>query len=191
MLRTALPVIALLAALTAARAQQQPDPTPPPRGTSSFVPLPDLEKQPLTPESFVIRAAIVNMSEMDLGQLALDKSSDPAVKTFAEQLIQHHRESIDELKAVAAQQKVSVPGTVDEDHRKLQQKLATLEDTAFDKQYLQAMSAGHDEAIALFEAATRAPDLPVNLKSYASESLAALEEHRKTAKTLEEVTNDR
>jgi putative membrane protein len=170
--------------LAPAFAQEQPDPTPPPRGTSSFVPLPDLEKQPLTPENFVIRAAIVNMSEVDLGELALEKSTDAAVKTFAEQMIQHHRAAIDELKTVAAQQKVSVPGTVDEDHRKLQQQLAALEDQAFDKQYLKAMSAGHDKAVALFEAATRAPDLPVNLKSYASESLAMVKEHRKTANTL-------
>jgi putative membrane protein len=191
--RTALIATTLLcsqALLTSALAQQPPDPTPPPRGTTSFVPLPDLEKQPLTPQNFVIRAAIANMSEIELGELALEKSADPAVKEFAEQMIDHHRTANDELRAVAAQQKVSLPGTVDEDHQKLKQKLSSLNHEAFDKHYLEAMASGHDKAVALFEAATRAPELPVNLKSYVSESLATLKEHRKTAHTLYEVTSD-
>lgn len=177
-------MLVAFAGFSAAYAQQPPDPTPPPRGTTSFVPLPDLEKQPLTPETFVARAAIAHMSEIELGELALERSADPAVKEFAEQLIEHHRAANEELKTVAAQQKVALPGTVDEDHRKLKQQLASLNKEAFDARYLQTMTSSHTAAVALFEAATRAPDLPVNLKSYAKESLAAVEEHRKTAQTL-------
>ena len=53
--------------------QREPvDPTPPPRGTASFEPPPSLaEDAPLTAQTFVIRAAIVNMAETDLAELAL------------------------------------------------------------------------------------------------------------------------
>lgn len=179
--------IGLLLMLSAVHAQQPVDPTPPPRGTTSFTPLPDLEKQPLTPATFVARAAIANMSEIELGELALERSADPTVQEFAEQLVAHHRAANEELKTVAAQQKVALPGTVDEDHRKLEQELASLTKEAFDKRYLEAMVSSHEATVALFQAAQRAPDLPVNLKSYAKESLAKVEEHRKTAQTLKSV----
>lgn len=173
-----------MVASAAAQDPKRPDPTPPPRGTSSFMPLPDLEKQPLTPQNFVVRAAIVNMSEMELAQLAVEKSEDPAVKTFAEQLIHHHRAALNDLKQVAIQQNVSVPGTVDEEHRKLELRLSKLSGEEFDQQYVQTMTSEHGKAVALFEAATQAPELPVNLKSYAKESLAQMKEHRKTAESL-------
>jgi predicted outer membrane protein len=178
------PIVLCASALGAQPQAQEPDPTPPPRGTTSFTPLPDLERQPLTPANFVTRAAIANMSEIELGQMALQKSDDPAIKEFAEQLIQHHRAAMNELRTVAAQQHLALPGTVDEDHRKVKQQLSTLNDAAFDRRYLEAMTTGHDKAVALFEAATQTPELPVNLKSYASESLATLKEHRKTARAL-------
>jgi putative membrane protein len=165
-------------------AQQQPDPTPPPRGTTSFTPLPDLEKQPLTASTFVTRAAIVNLSEIELGELALAKSADPAVKEFAEQLVEHHRAANEQLKTAAADQHVSLPGTVDEDHRKLKQELSALDEKAFDAQYIEAMTTDHDKAVALFEAASQAPQLPASFKSYADDALAQVKEHRKTAEAL-------
>ncbi|MGH8177833.1 MAG: DUF4142 domain-containing protein, partial [Steroidobacter sp.] len=176
----------ILATLTLSStfAQQTPDPTPPPRGTTSFVPLPDLEKQPLTTHTFVIRAAVENMSEIELGELALARSEDPAVKEFAKQLVAHHKAANEDLKRVAAQQKVSLPGAVDEDHRKLKQKLTQLEGKAFDAQYIDAMSSGHDKAVALFEAASQSPKLPDDVKGFASETLSTLKEHRKTAHAL-------
>jgi putative membrane protein len=165
-------------------AQQEPDPTPPPRGTTSFTPLPDMEKQPLTASTFVARAAIVNLSEIELGELALAKSADPAVKEFAEQLVQDHRAANEQLKTAAADQHVSLPGTVDEDHRKLKQELSALDEKAFDAQYIEAMNTGHDKAVALFEAASQAPQLPAALKSYADDALVQVKEHRKTAVAL-------
>jgi putative membrane protein len=165
--------------------QQQPDPTPPPRGTTSFTPLPDLEKQPLTAATFVARAGIVNMSEIELGDLALAKSTDPAVKEFAERLVERHRAANEQLKTLAKEQRVSLPGTIDEDHRKLKQELTALDKKAFDARYLEALAAEHDNAVALFEAASHAPQLPTTLKDYAEDALKQEKEHRQTAQGLE------
>jgi putative membrane protein len=165
--------------------QEQPEPVPPPRGTTSFTPLPDLEKQPLTAATFVARAAIVNLSEIELGELALARSTDPAVKEFAEQLVEHHRAANEQLETLAKEQRVSLPGTVDEDRRKLKQELSALDEKAFDARYIEAMAAEHDKAIALFEAASQAPQLPTTLRDYAESASAQVKDHRKTAQGLE------
>jgi predicted outer membrane protein len=169
---------------------QAPDPTPPPRGTMSFPPVTDVQRQPLTPANFVTRAAIANLTQIELGQIALQKSEDPAVKALAGQMIEHHRAAHDELKAVAAQQHLSAPATVDEDSKKELQALSKLEDKAFDRKFLETMSADHDEAVALFDAARQTPELPIDLKSYASESLASIKEHRKAVQTLRGAEGD-
>ena len=68
--------LALLCQIALAQQPQQRepvDPTPPPRGTASFEPPPSLaEDAPLTAQTFVIRAAIVNMAETDLGRAGAD-----------------------------------------------------------------------------------------------------------------------
>ena len=51
--------------LPPSQAQQVPDQTPP-LGTASFTPPPDQDKQPLSATSFVTRAAVTNMAEMEL-----------------------------------------------------------------------------------------------------------------------------
>ena len=187
--KTSLAALALMlctyaSAQTPPQKPQAPDPTPPPRGTMSFPPVTDVERQPLTPANFVTRAAIANLTEIELGQMALQKSGDPAVKQLAQQMINHHRTAHDELKAVAARQHLSAPATVDADRKKDFEELKKLEDKAFDRKYLEAIAAAHDEAVALFDAARQNAELPVDLKSYASESLAAVKEHRKTVETL-------
>jgi putative membrane protein len=181
------------AAQTPPQKPEAPDPTPPPRGTMSFPPVTDVERQPLTPATFVARAAIANLKEIEAGQLALRKSEDPAVKELSQQMIDAHRAAQEELKTVAAQQQhLSVPAAVDEKNKKELQALSQLEGKAFDRKYLETLSADHDKAVALFDAARQTSELPVDLKSYASESLASTQAHRKTVHALRaaEGTND-
>jgi putative membrane protein len=174
------------AAQTPAQTPEAPDPTPPPRGTMSFPPVAGLERQPLTPATFVARAAMANLKVIEASQMALQKSADPAVKVFAEQMIKEHRAAQEELKKVAAQQQhLSVPAAVDEDKKKELQALSSLSGAAFDRKYLETLSADHDKAVALFDAARQTPELPVDLKSYASESLTSVQAHRKTVERLQ------
>jgi putative membrane protein len=151
----------------------------------SFPPVSDIERQPLTPNTFVARAAVANLKEIDASELALQKSADAAVKTLAQQMINHHRAAQEELRKVAAQQQhLSVPASVDEDKKKELRALSQLEGQAFDRKYLETLSADHDRAVALFDAARQAAEMPVNLKTYAAEALASVQEHRKTIEKL-------
>jgi putative membrane protein len=174
-------VLALFTAF--ASAQERKDP-PPPLGTASFTPPEGNTKlQPLTPENFVVRAAVTNMAEIELGQLALEKSADPAIRRYATQLIKDHQAAQARLKSIAATAKIALPGAVDDEHRMHKEKLAELVGADFDKQYVALMQKGHEQAQKLLESAKSA-NLDVPLKTYASETLATVKAHAAEAAKL-------
>ena len=68
--------LALLAAVTPALGAENPQTTAP-LGTASFTPPEANAKSPvLTPQTFVTRAAVANMAEIEASQLALERSGD-------------------------------------------------------------------------------------------------------------------
>ena len=46
------------------------------------------------------------------------------------------------------------------------------------------MAKGHDKAVALFEAASQAPQMPAQLKEFAAATLPTLKEHDEMAHAL-------
>jgi putative membrane protein len=139
---------------------------------------------PLTATTFVIRAAVAHMAEIDMGELALARSKDPGVQAFARRMASDHRKSLEQLKRIAADAKLALPGTLDEKHRKLEKSLSSLQGKEFDEAYAKAMAAGHDEAVALFDAAAQSKDLPDAMRQYASGTLPTVREHRNAAHEL-------
>lgn len=166
---------ALLIAGPAAYSQQTKE-SHPPLGTASFTPPQSKQHEPLTPENFVVRAAIANLAEISASELALEKSADASIRDFAKRLITDHRQAQAKLRAVGAEGKVALPGTVDEEHRKQQQKLSELVGAEFDRTYLEQMYAGHEQALQLFQDATHA-DLPASHQRYAAQTSAIVHSH--------------
>jgi putative membrane protein len=162
------------------------DPTPPPRGTASFEPPPSLaEDAPLTAQTFVIRAAIVNMAETDLAELALTRSQNAAAKGFARKMLDEHRRAQEKLRTVAADTHIALPAMVDKKHQDLAEALKRSEADEFDAAYIKAMVSGHDEAVALFDAAASSKTLPKPLQRYAIEMLPTIRNHRDAAYALQ------
>lgn len=174
--RTVCLVAALSIAASAAMAQQTKE-SPPPLGTASFIPPESKKHEPLTPENFVVRAAIANLAEIQASETALEKSGDKAVRALASRLVSDHQTAQAKLKRVAGEVKVALPGTVDEDTRKQQTQLKELVGADFDRAYLDQMHAGHDQALELLKQAGQA-NLPPSFKSYASETSKVVQAHR-------------
>ena len=59
--------------------------------------------------SFIKNAAEGGMSEVELGQLAQQKATNPAVKEFGAMMVTDHTAANEKLKAVAAAKQVSLP----------------------------------------------------------------------------------
>ncbi|HKU13651.1 MAG TPA: DUF4142 domain-containing protein [Steroidobacteraceae bacterium] len=162
------------------------DPTPPPRGTASFEPPQALaENAPLTAQTFVIRAAIVDISQRDLAELALRRSQDPAIKGFARRMLNDHRREYEKLRSVAADTRLALPGMADKKHEDLKESLKRAPAQEFDAGYVKAIVAGHDQAVALFDAAAQAKTLPQELQRYAISMLPTIRNHRNAAYALQ------
>jgi Predicted outer membrane protein len=159
---------------------------PPPRGTASFEPPPSLaEDAPLTAQTFVIRAAIVNIMEMDLADLALSRSHQENVKAYAQKMRDEHWRAQEKLRSVAGDMKIALPAMADKKHEDVKVALKRAPADEFDAGYIKAIVSGHDDAVALFDGAATAKTLPQPLRSYASDLLPMVRKHRDAAYALQ------
>jgi predicted outer membrane protein len=94
-------------------------------------------------QKFVEKAALANMAEIQLGQLAETRAQSPEVKEFAKMMVTDHTKALDELKQAAGP--ATIPTALDKKHQKLHDKLSKLSGAEFDKEYMEAMVDGHKD----------------------------------------------
>jgi putative membrane protein len=171
---------------TAALAQTPPQPTDPPGTSGSSIDRSSMHadasaRKPLTAQSFASQVAVINKAEIELGEMALKSSKDTDIQKFAQRMVTDHTSADKQLKSVAAKQNLQLPRQLDAEHQALKDKLSNLKGEQFDREYTKAMAEGHDTAVKLFEQASRDPQLPSDLKQFASTTLPTLKEHRDMA----------
>lgn len=135
----------------------------------------------VTPQSFATQAAVLSTAEVELSQLALNNTKNEEIRIFAERMIKDHTAANEKLKKVAAKENLNVPQSLDAEQRSVKQKLASLKDDAFDREYRKEMAKGHDKAVALFEAASQNQQMPEDLRDFAASTLRTLEDHQDDA----------
>lgn len=168
---TRIRLFALLAACVAvpAFAQMQKDAAPPAAGAASTA-----------LSHFAREAASGGMSEVELGRLAVERATNPAVKAFGQRMVDDHSKANVELQAIASHAGIALPGQVEAREKQTYTRLAALSGAAFDRAYIDDMVKDHKADIALFEKASRASgDSPI--KKFAADKLPALREHLKMA----------
>ena len=126
--------------------------------------------------SFLRKAAEGGIAEVALGNLAKDKASDPAVKEFAQKMIDDHSKANIELKQLANQKGVAVPAEADSQSKKELDKLSRLSGAEFDRAYMKLMVSDHQKDVAEFnKELTSAADSDV--KSFVQKTLPTLQLH--------------
>jgi len=142
----------------------------------------DAADTPPAPSVFVAKAAQAGMAEVELGNLALGKSQDPEVRSFAQRMVTDHSKANAELAAIAKAKGIDAPATLDAEHQALVQKMKAKSGAEFDAEYSRHMSMDHSKAISLFESATKTPD--PELAKFAQKTLPTLREHKKLTQQL-------
>ena len=84
----------------------------------------------------LVAIAQANMAEVAAGKIALEKSSNADVKSFAQMMIDDHSKGLEETKKVAAAKNVTLPSEPDDAHKKMAAALQKLSGAAFDKEYV-------------------------------------------------------
>ncbi len=100
---------------------------------------------------FVPDIAIMNMTEIELSRMALEKAMSPAIKAFAQKMIDDHGAADEKLKAVVSGQPIEWPTQLDDKRRKTADELANKQGADFDRDYIEAMVHGHQDFTAKLE----------------------------------------
>jgi len=105
------------------------------------------------------------------------------VKAFGQQMVDDHTKAGDQLKAVAQQENMTLPETLNSKDQAIYDRLSKLSGAAFDKAYIADMVKDHEMDVKEFQKeATHGKDS--NIKNFASQTLPVLEGHLDKAKSI-------
>jgi putative membrane protein len=131
---------------------------------------------------FVRKAVSGGLAEVELGQLAMDRAVNRAVRSYATRIVQDHNRATAELMALAQRRALAAPATLEASHQ-AHDRLAGLSGAAFDRAYLQQMLRDHTQDIAEFERATQIVTDP-ELRAWAARTLPTLHQHLALARQV-------
>lgn len=132
--------------------------------------------------AFVKMAAQAGMTEVEAAKVALSKSKDPGIRSFAQRMVNDHGSTNLELASLAKAKGIDTPQRLDAQHQAVIDSLRSKSGADFDAAYSQHMNMDHDKAIALFEGASKSPD--PEFAGFAQKTLPTLQEHKRLASTL-------
>lgn len=134
--------------------------------------------------TFVNKAAMGGMAEVEMGQLAAQHASDAKVKEFGQRMVDDHSKANDELKKIASQKSETVPTTLDPKDQAAIDRLSRLNGAQFDRAYMDQMVKDHRQDIAEFKREGQSGDDP-DIKAFASKTLPTLQEHLRLAEAAQ------
>jgi putative membrane protein len=130
---------------------------------------------------FAQLAASGGSAEIELSKLAADRSSQDAVRRFAERMVNDHRKANESLTRIAGQSDIPLPSEVDEDHKRILANLENLDGAEFDRAYLAAQIVDHQKTAQVL-AWEIGSGQNADLQQFASEVLPTVLEHLELAR---------
>jgi putative membrane protein len=190
----ALPALLALALATGAQAQTpgagtsatggQSAPASQPGTGTRNVPSAKDDKVARGDRKFMEEAAGSGMFEVQVSQLAAAKATDPAVKSYASMLVDHHTAANNELVKIANARKVELPAAPKRALRQDIEKLGKKDGAEFDRDYVREVGIkAHEKDIKLFQKANKDVKDP-ELKAFVAKTLPVLQEHLAAARKL-------
>jgi putative membrane protein len=133
--------------------------------------------------AFYKHAAEGGLAEVQMGQLAQEKSTDAGVKDFGSMMVSDHSAANDKLKALAATKNVDLPTSPSIGQMAAKTKLEVLSGHTFDKSYIKGMIKDHEDDIAMFNKEASSGMDP-DAKAYAAATLPTLKKHLKAIRAI-------
>lgn len=134
---------------------------------------------------FVTDAASSGMAEVEGSRTVSGKTTNSAVKTFAEAMVRDHTAANDELQRIAGAKGITLPSTPEGEAAGTLSGLNGLSGVELDRAYVQTLGLdAHAKAIALFERQAKEGQ-DAELKAFAERTLPKLREHRTMAEQLQ------
>lgn len=133
--------------------------------------------------NFWTEAAQSSMTEVILGNLALQNSQNEEIRTFAQKMVTDHTAVNDELKTLAASKNVMLPTDISAKQKSSMDKLSNLSGMEFDREFMKIMVKDHEALVKLFQKQADS-GTDEDAKAFAAKNLPTLQEHLSMARTL-------
>jgi len=133
-------------------------------------------QQAMADQAFVRKALEGGAAEVQLGQLAQQKSQSDDVKQFGQKMVEDHTQLGDQMKPIAQQLGVKEPKGLSKKDKELVAKLERLSGQQFDEAYIQAMVKDHKQDLKEFKDEAQAAQNP-NVKQVAQQGAGVISQH--------------
>jgi putative membrane protein len=125
-------------------------------------------------DHFAKESAQGGMAEAQMGRLAAERGSNPAVKQFGQQMVDDHSKANNELTQLAARKNIQLPQEMTSEQKSTMDKLSKLSGAEFDREYVDAMVKDHEHDVEDFQIqANKGNDADV--KAFAAKTLPVLQ----------------
>ena len=132
---------------------------------------------------FFESAAQIGMTEVQAATIASSRALGANTKAYASTMTSEHTANNEALKSLARSKGVSLPTQLDKPHQKFLDNLQNVDTKEFDAAYAKDMTAGHKDAIDLFEKTARSSK-DTDVREFAKSTLPTLRHHLEMAKNL-------
>jgi putative membrane protein len=143
----------------------------------------DQKNQNSADQSFISSAAEANLAEIDIAKMVGQKSTDPAVKDFANRMVTDHTQANQKLASVAEMNGVKLPTEASATERNQKSELEKLSGAQLNDAYLRDELQGHKETISAFESEIEHGQNQ-EAKNYAEQTLPTLQDHIRIAEDV-------
>ena len=133
--------------------------------------------------SFYKHAAHGGIAEVEAGNLAQQKSTNPKVKDFGAMMVKDHTAANNKLKALADSKSVSLPSSSSVGQMATKAKLEVFSGETFDKSYVKRQIKAHEDTVDLFQKEI-ASGKDADAKAFAKESLPTIRSHLKAIRAI-------
>jgi len=143
------------------------------------VTLPRAKKLDKEERTFLLAAFTAGNMEIQAGNLAAVQSKNPEIVSLGTQMVTGHRKAIEELTEVVKKLGLDVIDSLTTEQSRQLKQLTTLDDQAFDKQYITMMIADYAKTIKLFQEAANLSS--TDLSTFAANTIPMINAHHKMA----------
>lgn len=127
-------------------------------------------------KAFVRKMVMGNHSEIDAGNIALQKSGNDDVKKFAQKMVDDHTALLNDMTQLAGQLNVKASQSASSKDKAMAAKLSSLSGDAFDKAYVSDMVKDHKNDVAEISKEANSAAIP-QVKDAANKALPIIEGH--------------
>ena len=126
----------------------------------------------------------MDLSDIDMARLALQKSPNPDVRDFANMILRDQTSALEDLSDLMRAKGVSQPRIASPDARQDADRMAALTGPEFDREFINMMVADHQKAVDMFRDQIGIA-MDADVKKYSEDLLPILEMHLEKAQRLQ------